>query len=343
MKNFMLEEIMIQPEAVRKTLEENRKTLALIKSDLITDPVDLVYVVARGTSDHTGIYTKYLGEYMLEIPVCLAASSIINLYQRPLKLKSALTIAISQSGEGPDVIGVVREARRQHGLSLAITNNETSTLSRESDYSLLCHAGEEKSVAATKTCTTSMMAIAALLQEWSVVNGYLEQIPEAIEKTITYFDIIEEKVQAFIKPDHCVVLARGFNYSSALETALKIQETCYINARGFSTADFLHGPVAMLHQGFPVIVYAFQGPAMTGISDLLTYLKNLGTHTLLVTNDRGLLDNCNDYLLIPEEFPETITPYVSVVFGQIFAYHLALAKGNNPDSPRGLSKVTQTL
>ncbi len=343
MESLMLKEIMVQPEAVRKTLDGNRETFAKITSLLKTDPVKSVFLAARGTSNHVGIYAKYLAEYMLEIPVCMAASSIINLYHSQLKLKSALTIAISQSGEGPDVIGVVREAGRQQGLSLAITNNEASTLSREAGYSLFCFAGEEKSVAATKTCTTSMMAIAALLQEWSGKNGYLEQIPAVIAKIITYFETIKGKVQPFIGSDNCIVLARGFNYCSALETALKIQETCYINARGFSTADFLHGPVAMLQQGFPVIVYAFQGPSLAGIADLLTHLKNIETHTLLVTNDRSLLDKCSDYLLIQEEFPEVITPYISVVFGQIFAYHLALAKGNNPDSPRGLRKVTQTL
>lgn len=343
MQSFMLNEIMVQPEAVWKTFKGNRKTITEITSLLKANPVSSIFLAARGTSDHTGIYAKYLAEYMLEIPVCLAASSIINLYQKPLQLNSVLTIAISQSGEGPDVIGVVREARRQGGLTLAITNSETSTLAKEAEYSLFCYAGEEKSVAATKTCTTSMMAIAALLQEWSGMNGYLEQIPTAIAKTITYFEAIKAKVQPFIAAEHCVVLARGFNYSSALETALKIQETCYINARGFSTADFLHGPVAMLRQGLPVIVYAFQGPALSGIDDVLTYLGNIGTHTLLVTNEQSLLKKSSDYLFIPGEFPETITPYISVVFGQIFAYYLALAKGNNPDSPRGLKKVTQTL
>lgn len=143
MQSFMLNEIMVQPEAVWKTLEGNRKAIVGITSHLKANPVNSAFLVARGTSDHTGIYAKYLAEYMLEIPVCLAASSIINIYQKPLNLKSALTIAISQSGEGPDVIGVIKEARRQEGLSLAITNNENSTLPREADYSLFCFAREE--------------------------------------------------------------------------------------------------------------------------------------------------------------------------------------------------------
>jgi glutamine---fructose-6-phosphate transaminase (isomerizing) len=343
MESYMLNEIKEQPQAVKKTLVDNQGTINRLVVCIKKQPINSAYLVARGTSDHSGIYAKYLGEYFLGIPVCLTASSIINLYKRNMKLASALTIAISQSGEGPDVIGVIKETNRQNALSVAITNNETSTLAKEANYSLLCHAGLEKSVAATKTCTTSMMAMAALIQEWSGENGNLLAIPEVIEKALAYYDEIEAKVQPFKAAESCVVLARGFNYGSALETALKIQETCYVNARGFSTADFLHGPIAMLHQGFPVIVYAFKGPAMSGVHELLSHLKQIGTHTLLVTNEQSLLAESTEHLYIPEDYPEEITPYFSVVFGQIFAYHLALAKGLNPDSPRGLKKVTKTL
>ena len=339
----MLSEINEQPQAVKRTLAGNQAIINQIITDIKQRPISSAFLVARGTSDHIGIYAKYLGEYFLGIPVCLAASSIINLYQKNMKLSSAVTIAISQSGEGPDVIGVVKETNRQNALSVAVTNNEASTLAREANYTLLCHAEPEKSVAATKTCTTSMMAMAALIQEWSGVDGNLTAIPGMIEKILTYFDEIGTKVQPFITAESCVVLARGFNYGSALETALKIQETCYVNARGFSTADFQHGPIAMLHQGFPVIVYAFKGPAMAGVRDLLAHLKQIGTHTLLVTNEKSLLAESTDHLYIPEDYPEEITPYISVVFGQVFAYHLALAKGLNPDSPRRLQKVTKTL
>ncbi|HBE79654.1 MAG TPA: glutamine--fructose-6-phosphate aminotransferase [Firmicutes bacterium] len=343
MESYMLKEIKEQPQAVKNTLIKNKETIDRVVSCIKKQPINLAYLVARGTSDHGGIYAKYLGEYYLGIPVCLTASSIINLYQRNMKLTSALTIAISQSGEGPDVIGVIKETNRQKSLSVAVTNNETSTLAKEAEHSLFCYAGPEKSVAATKTCTTSMMAMAALIQEWSGENGHLNQIPEAITKTLSYFDEIGTKVQPFKNAESCVVLARGFNYACALETALKIQETCYVNARGFSTADFQHGPIAMLHQGFPVIVYAFKGPAMSGVPELLSYLKQIGTHTLLVTNEQTLLKESTEHIYIQEDYPEEITPYISVVFGQIFAYHLALAKGLNPDAPRGLHKVTKTL
>ena len=241
------------------------------------------------------------------------------------------------------MIGVVREAKKQSALSVAITNNEASTLAREADFSLLCHAGPEKSVAATKTCTTSMIAAAALVREWSGKDGHLDEIPALIEKMLSYSEEIRAKVEPFAQADSCVVLARGFNYAMALETALKIQETCYLNARGFSIADFQHGPIAMLDQGVPAIVFAFKGPALAGISDFLANLKQLGVHVLLVTNERELIKESSDNIFLPEDYPEEITPYASVVFGQLFAYHLARLKGLNPDSPRGLRKVTKTL
>jgi glucosamine--fructose-6-phosphate aminotransferase (isomerizing) len=343
MENFMYSEIMVQPETVRRTLAENRATVAGVANCLKQSPVHSIYLVARGTSDHIGIYAKYLGEYLLGIPVCLAASSVVNLYRRPLDLSACLTLAISQSGEGPDVIGVVREAQRQQAPSVVITNYEQSTLAREADFALFCKAGEERSIAATKTCTTSMMAVAALLEEWSGINGRLELIPAAIEQTLTRFDEIGEKAKPFRDASHCVVLARGFAYGAALETALKIQETSYINARGFSTADFQHGPITMVQRGFPVIIYAFKGPSLAGLDGLVEHLKSIGAYTLLVTNDRQLLSRGDDSFYFPDDYPETITPYLAVVFGQIFAYHLALARGNNPDAPRGLRKVTKTL
>jgi Glucosamine 6-phosphate synthetase, contains amidotransferase and phosphosugar isomerase domains len=339
----MLNEIKEQPQAAKNAFVYNQALIQQIVARLKKQAVDFVYLVARGTSDHGGIYAKYLGEYFLGVPFCLTASSIVNVYKRNIKLSSALTVAISQSGEGPDVIGVIKESKRQNALSLAVTNDENSTLAKEAEYTLLCHAGPEKSVAATKTCTTSMMAMAALIQEWSGADGNLKAIPDMIANVLTYSDEIAAKVQPFKNTESCVILARGFNYSSALESALKIQETCYVNARGFSTADFLHGPIAMLHRGFPVILYAFKGPAMAGIPELLAHLKEIGSYTLVVTNDRNLLKDSSDYLFIPEDYPEEITPYISVVFGQIFAYYLALAKGLNPDSPRGLHKVTKTI
>ena len=343
MESLMLTEIREQPEAVRKSFVQNRPVIDEILSGLREKPVTYIYLVARGTSDHVGIYAKYLGEFLLGKPVCLSASSIINIYGRSLDLSAALTLAISQSGEGPDLLGVVKDANRSNSLTVGITNFEKSTLAREVNFALLCHAGEEKSVAATKTCTTSMMAGATLLSRWAGVTAHWEMVPEVIAKTLTFFEAIGEKITPFIHEESCVVLARGFNYAAAMETALKIQETCYINARGFSTADFKHGPIAMLHHGFPVIVYAFNGPALTDVRDTLAYLKQIGTHTLLITNNPELAGEASDTLYIPGEVPEEITPFISVVCGQIFAYHLARAKGLNPDAPRGLKKVTKTL
>jgi len=341
--DYMLSEIKEQPWVVKKTLTENKAVLEKIAVQLAQKQVKTLFIVARGTSDHVGIYLKYLTEYFLGIPVSLAASSIINLYQQPMQLTEAVTLAISQSGMGPDIVNVIRSANTAGGMTIGITNEPESTLAEVANYILLCQAGKELSVAATKTCTTSMAIGAALIEFWSGKEGYLQEIPELIAKMLTYFDKIGNNLKPFLQAEGCLVLARGFNYSIALETALKIQETSYLNARGFSTADFQHGPLALLEQNLPIILYAFKGPALKGIVELLGLLRQSKTYIFLVTNDQTLINMADDYLLLPETLPEVITPFATVVFGQIFAYHLARAKGLDPNQPRNLKKVTQTL
>jgi glutamine---fructose-6-phosphate transaminase (isomerizing) len=344
--SYMLQEIKEQPAVLREALAKNREICQRIIQELKGRHVQSIMIAARGTSDHVAVFAKYIAEYYLKLPVSLAASSIANIYNRDINLSETLTIAISQSGEGPDVIGIVEAAKRVHSFTIGITNHTDSSLAKTVDYALNCYADPERSVAATKTCTSSMMAVAALFQEWAGDCNFKEQLTTAIaliEKTIARQAEIEQLTNQFVDMEQCVVLARGFNYGAALETALKIQETCYINARGYSAADFLHGPVAMIEKGFPVIIYAFKSPTLPGMVEVIHRLRDLGAAILLVTNDKSLLEENIASFFIAADVPEVTAPFVSVVFGQLFAHRLALAKGYDPDLPRGLRKVTQTL
>lgn len=343
--SFMRKEIGEQPLILERAIETNRPIWEKIAKELKERPIESIQIVARGTSDHVAIFAKYIGEYYLKIPVNLMASSIINLYQRPLKLSNSLTIGISQSGSAPDVIGVLKEAKRQGGLTLAITNEEESIIVNKASYSLFCQAKEEKSVAATKTCSASMMLFSGLIGAWAKSPSLLEEltkVPQTIERLIKREKEIHELATRLKESTECLVLGRGFHYASALETALKIKETSYIHAGSYSTADFLHGPIAIVDKGAPALIYAFQGPLLEGIEETINRLQEIGAEILLVTDSRSL-NRAGSIFYAPHDLKEEVTPFISIVFGQIFSYCLAIIKGQDPDLPRYLKKVTKTL
>lgn len=342
--SLMYREIQEQPKLLENLLHQNSFMMKEIIGRLEEKDLVNIQMVARGTSHHVAIFGKYLGEYYLGIPVNLMASSLINLYRRPLNLANSLTIGISQSGEAPDVIGVISKAKSQGGLTLAITNEEGSPLSQEADYSLYCQAGKEKSVPATKTYTTSMMLLAALIGEWSLDHSLMESlksVPPIMAEVISREDEIDQYAREMRAAGEILILGRGFNYSSALETALKINETCQIHANGYSTADFLHGPIAKVKEGMPVIVYVFQGPLLKGISKTITQLRDLGADIILVTDEKSLIGDKTFYTR--KRLREEVTPFISGVFGQLFSYFFSKARGYNPDNPPYLNKVTRTI
>lgn len=341
----MYQEIREQPAQLKKLLSNNIPRLKKMAAQFQEKSISSIHVAARGTSNHVAIFSKYLAEVQLGIPVNLMAPSIINLYCCPLQLSKALTIGISQSGSAPDVIGVLQQAHGQGGVTLAITNEEDSQLSQITQHALFCGVGEEKSVAATKTCTASMMLLAGLLGAWGQDQDLikaLEMVPPALDRLMLREKEIESLVQRFKDIEEILILGRGFNYASALETALKIKETCYINASSYSTADFFHGPIAVVDQGLSVLIYAFKGPLLPGILETITCLREMGTRILLVTDEPSLLGE-DTIFYIPEDLPEQVTPFFSIVFGQLFSCFLAEQRGLNPDEPRNLKKITRTL
>ncbi len=341
----MQKEIHEQPNVLKQCLQSNKDFMEKVIADIKSREINNVVIAARGTSDHAAIYGKYIIEYMLGIPVSLAAPSILTMYNKELDLKHSLVIGISQSGEAEDVLEVILSAKKQNAICITITNNIDSPLAKTSGYHLHTNAGKEESVAATKTFTSQMMMLALLVAYWSdnkKMMDELNQIPKELQKVLKLEKKIIEKVQRYRYMENCFVLARGMNYPMALESALKIQETTYVHANGYAISDFHHGPFAMIAEGIPVIIFAPDGPSLDDAKEMIEKLREAGAEIILVTNDKNI-DNYDDITFsIPDAESDMITPFYNVCWAQMFACHLSLAKGMNPDSPRGLKKVTIT-
>ncbi|MFN8386291.1 MAG: SIS domain-containing protein, partial [Anaerolineales bacterium] len=224
--------------------------------------IEYVFLAARGTSDNAGRYANYLLGAMNGLPLALATPSLFTYYNRPPKLKNALVVGISQSGASPDIVAVLEEGKRQGCLTLSITNESNSPLAKASDFVLDIQAGKEKAVAATKTYTTELMTIAMLSAALSGKEKYWGELGKAagwMKSVLKQDDFIAEAVQRYRYIDQAVVLGRGFNYATAFEWALKLKELTYIIAEPYSSADFAHGPIALVESGYPVFAVAPKG------------------------------------------------------------------------------------
>ena len=342
---LMLQEIREQPEWIGRALDSERGGASALAAAIRENDVRFVVIAARGTSDNAAVYTKYLFEILAGIPVSLAAPSIYTLYDARLRLDNTLVLGISQSGQGTDVVQVLSSARAAGALTACITNSADSPITHVSDHVLLCHAGPERSVAATKTYTTALAVAALLVGVLTDRRDLLDElygIPQVIERTITMDAEILPAVSRYRYIEECAVLSRGVNQATALEAALKLTETSYIVAKPYSGADFLHGPVAMVEAGFPCFLYASSGRAYPSMLELALKVTERQAETVIIARDADVLNLATVPLRIPVDVDELLSPLVYIVPGQLFAHHLALTRGENPDAPRGLSKVTLT-
>ncbi|MBI4786021.1 MAG: SIS domain-containing protein [Chloroflexi bacterium] len=340
------DEIFEQPDVLQRWLDTQLPHAQRVAEIIRARDVEYVFLAARGTSDHAGIYAQYLWGSLNRLPVALAAPSLFTLYSGSPRLQKALVVGISQSGESPDVVSVLAEGRRQGALTLAITNAPASPLAQTAELTVDIRAGAETAVAATKTYTAELMAVAALsaaLSDASEYLGALARVPGAVRQALT----LEERAQQ-IAAQHraltrCVVLGRGYDYASAQEWALKLKELAYVFADPYSAADFLHGPIAIVERGFPVFVIAPRGAAL---NDLLTLLHRFRDEyqadLLVISDDDGALALAPSALKLPGDVPEWLTPLVTIIPAQLYAYHLTRAKGYDTQAPRGLHKVTLT-
>ncbi len=309
-----------------------------------TRTIDLVVIAARGTSDHAAIYAQYILGARNGLPVALAAPSLASIYGTPPRLRNALVLGISQSGRSPDVVAVLADARRQGALTVAITNAPASELAAAADHVVELEAGPERAVAATKTYLAEIAVIAMLSGALSGDGGSrreLRALPGALRTALLAEGEVERLAGSYAAEDRCVVLGRGFQYATAREWALKLKELAYVLADPYSAADFQHGPIALVGEGFPVLAIATAGPALPGMVELLGRLRDARARLLILSDDPATLA-LGDGVPLPAGVPEWLAPLVAIIPAQLFAYHLARTRGLDPEAPRNLSKVTLT-
>jgi glutamine---fructose-6-phosphate transaminase (isomerizing) len=339
------DEILEQPAAAERQLASSREVLAELVARLRAQPVDSVVIAARGTSDHAAIYAQYLLGTVHRLPVALAAPSIVSLYGVVPRFNRALVVGISQSGASPDVVGVVAGGREQNVPTLAVTNDPASPLAAAAEYVIALEAGPERAVAATKTYTTSLLAIArlsaALLDEPGSLSR-VAQVPAAIERALAVEPEVERIAAEMAAVDRCIVLGRGYEYATAREWALKLKELARVFADPYSAADFEHGPVALVEPGVPVLAVVPEGVASAGLVELLGRLRDRGADVLTLSDSAAIRASGRRSVALPEAVPEWLRPIVSIVPAQLFAYHLTRARGLDPEAPRNLAKVTRT-
>ena len=339
-------EILEQPERLAKLLASQRKTVEEITRAIKSRNISYVFLAARGTSDNAGRYANYLLGAVNRLPLALAAPSLFTYYQQPPNLAGALVIGISQSGQSPDIVSVLQEGKRQECLTLAITNEPDSPLAAQADFVFDIQAGPERAVAATKTYTAELMAIAMLSAALSGDKSNWEslaKIQDWISEVLKHDEAIRQAAERYRYMQQCVVLGRGFNYATAYEWALKLKELTYVEAEPYSSADFQHGPIAMVARGFPVMAVVSAGKVADSLMRLLEHLKNdLMAELVVISNMKEALALAQTRVAIPAEIPEALTPLVNIVPAQLFSYHLTLAKGYDPDKPRTISKITET-
>ncbi len=339
----MLDEIAEQPQALERTLIEERDKITRIGDFLRQRDIDVIVLVARGSSDNASLFGRYLLEVTTGIPVSLSAPAVFTLYNAKLRLDRALVIGVSQSGEGTDINYVLDRARDGGAFTLAITNDGNSQMASTADEALLIHAGKEKSVAATKTYTGQMLLLSMLANAIGDRRLDLHKIPALVSKALELEPQVEEHVQRYVFMENCVVVGRGMNYGNAYELALKLMETCYVIAERFSTADFFHGPLAIVERRFPAILFGPKGVTQKSSIDLLERLGELNADSMSITNDPKIAKLSTRSLIMPDDIEEFLSPIPFIVPAQLFAAHLAAAKDIDPDAPRSLEKVTKTL
>jgi glucosamine--fructose-6-phosphate aminotransferase (isomerizing) len=343
----MLEEIRQQPETLARTLSSEIRKIEKFRALMGRRKPRLVVLTARGTSDNAAQFGRYLIEITTGIPVSLAAPSIHTLYGAKINYREALVIAISQSGESTDTNIVLEHARKAGAVTAGITNESKSAMAGIAEHVFLVRAGREKSVAATKTYTGQLMMLYLIAYALGakIRLADLQAIPDLAQTALTLDKEVAALAERYRFMHHAVVVGRGLNYSNAFEFALKLMETCYVVAERFSSADFLHGPIAMVEPNFPLFLFAPSGPTWTSMEEMLTTLRGLKAETVVITDRRNpAAPNLAPRVIsVPARIAELYTPIPYIIPAQLFAAALAVEKNLDPDRPRTLSKVTRTL
>jgi glucosamine--fructose-6-phosphate aminotransferase (isomerizing) len=332
-------EIAQQPEVIARLLDRERHALRALAGELRRRRPRYAVVAARGSSDNAARYAQHVLGRMLRLPVVLATPSLHTLYDAPPRFIDAIVIGISQSGASPDVVSVVAEGARQGAMTVAITNDPTSPLAAAAAHVVDLGAGEERSVAATKTYTASLAAIAALAAEGDgALCDDVAGLPRALAAQLALTGTADAAVSAAADWERLTVVGRGAHYATAFEAALKVRELAGIVAEAYSPADLLHGPIATTGPGQPLLAIAPAGPTEGSMRDLVATARERGAHVAAIGHDAAL----GDPFLELVDVPEWLGPVVAIVPAQLLAVGLAERRGVGVDAPFGLSKITMT-
>ena len=345
----MAADIAEQPGGFARLLEgTHADAIAAVAGEVARRKPRSVMFVARGTSDHAALYGAYLTEIRLGLPVASASPSAITLYGARPDFTDTLVVGVSQSGGSPDLTGVLSAARETGGLTLAVTNNPASPLAQAAELSIDVAAGHERAVAATKTYTSELLALLLLIEGIRAGDGRLpaeeraglDKLPQLAEDALSD-PAADDLAQRYRFASRMVTTARGYAYPTAREAALKLMETSYLPALAFSGADLLHGPLAMTDPDVPVLAVVGDGPGGQSMRDVVNRLaeRRADVVTIGATDVPGAAGR----LAVPPVADERYSPMLDILPLQKLALALALARGEDPDAPRGLKKVTTTL
>ena len=339
----MVADILDQPGVWREIWQRRGDIAALGRRVAAARPT-AVLLAARGTSDHAALYAKYLIELRLGLPAGLVSPSVVTAYRAAPRWEGALLVAVSQSGASPDLVQTVEAGRRSGAHTLAVTNDPSSPLAEAAAWHLPIGAGRETAVAATKTYTAQLLSLFLLIEAWSGGDGAAAAgLADAAERIVgPAGEAMGAMAERYRFAQRLVVTGRGYGYPTAREAALKLMETSYLAAQAFSGADLLHGPVAMLDAAVPVLAVAPAGIAGEAMRPVLERVRAAGSDLFVVGTADAVAAADRGYAL-PAEMAEPVSPLLEIVPFQWLALHMAVARGEDPDAPRGLRKVTHTL
>lgn len=340
--SIMRSEIAEQPTSLARLLDEGSSQIDQVAATITSASPRFVLLAARGTSDHAALYAKYLIETRTGLPVGLVSPSTLTIYDTTAHYDDVLWVSLSQSGGSPDLIESAERARAAGALTVAITNAPTSPLASAADMHIDILAGPERAVAATKSYTSELLASWLLVNAWTGGDrAAAAALPERAQAVIDAAEGIAAAPRyRFV--DRLVTTSRGYSYPTAREAALKLMETSYLAAHAFSSADLMHGPLAMIDEDRPVIAVVPYGAGGAAMQPVLDGLAERGAD-LLIEGDVARAPSAAARIHLPNDVPEDLAPIISIIPLQQLAYAMAIARGYDPDAPRGLRKVTETL
>jgi len=343
--SHLYREIHEQPEVLARLLANGWDVARRLAAAIRERQIEYVVIAARGTSDNAARYAQYVLGGRNRLPVGLATPSLFTIYKTPPRFGRALVLGISQSGQSPDIVAVLAEARRQGVLTAALTNAPTSPLAQVADEVLDLAAGAEHAIAATKTYTAQLAAVALLsvaLDGDEEAISLLRRVPDWVAQALRVEEQVARVAERYRHRQACVIIGRGYNYATAFELALKLKELTYTVVEAYSSADFLHGPFALIEPGFPLIVIAPSGPMMPEMLAFMAKVTARQAELLVLSDAPAALAPAQMALPLPTGVPEWLSPLTAIVPGQLLALYLAQARHLDPDRPRGLRKVTVT-